>query len=188
MIPGLGIALLTDSDKSLRKNKESKSYKKSVLRYATITIILAANTIYGLFNLYSVGNYNFTTEEKSTAKELFANIEALNIEKEPIIIDSKKSLFLYFDLSFYETSEQPVLFINELSDYEYGSLLPLKESYFGRINDFAKFKKENKSFWYIGEELNEKEDLLDGFEIIEEAKMQLHEKGKHYTLWRLQSK
>ena len=73
-------------------------------------------------------------------------------------------------------------------EYQWGSLLPLKETYFGRIDNFEKFKEENPSFWYVSESLDPKNDVPEGLEIIEEAQLQLHDKGVRYTLWKLQSK
>ena len=59
------------------------------------------------------------------------------------------------------------------------------------INDpyFEKeFKENNPSFWYVGDGLDSLTDTPEGMEIIEEASLQLHEKGVRYTLWKLRSK
>ena len=186
MLPAVGITLLISSDKKLQK-KDAKKRRRTVLRYGILSTILIATNILGLYNLYSTGNLNFSTDVYPTARQLYENIEGLSVEEEAVVVSAKAPLLIY-DLSFYSTNEHPVLFANDEMEYQWGSLLPLKESYFGRVDDFEKFKKENPSFWYVGESLDSEKDVPEGLEIIEEADLQLHEKGTRYTLWKLQSK
>ena len=101
---------------------------------------------------------------------------------------SAKTPLLIYNLSFYSTDKHPVLFFDDEMEYQWGSLTPLKESYFGRIDDSKKFKENTPSFWYVGEDLDSTTDIPEGTEIIEEASLQLHDKGVRYTLWKLQSK
>lgn len=186
MLPAVGIMLLINSDKDLRK-KDAKKQKFACYRYVAMSVVLITTTVFGLINLHFTGNLNFSTGSYPTARQLFENINGLSIEEEAIVVSAKAPLLIY-DLGFYSTNEHPVLFINDEMEYQWGSLLPLKETYFGRIDNFEKFKKENPSFWYISEGLNPETDVPDGLEIIEEAELQLHEKGVRYTLWKLQSK
>ena len=186
MLPAVGITLLISSDKKLQK-KDAKKRRRTVLRYGILSTILIATNILGLYNLYSTGNLIFSTDVYPTARQLYENIEGLSVEEEAVVVSAKAPLLIY-DLSFYSTNEHPVLFANDEMEYQWGSLLPLKESYFGRVDDFEKFKKENPSFWYVGESLDSEKDVPEGLEIIEEADLQLHEKGTRYTLWKLQSK
>jgi hypothetical protein len=186
MLPAVGIILLTSSDKNLQK-KDKKKQKFACYRYIAMSIVLITTTVFGLINLYSNGNLNFSTGAYPTARQLFENIEGLSVEEEAIVVSAKAPLLIY-DLGFYSTDKHPVLFINDEMEYQWGSLLPLKETYFGRIDNFEKFKKENPSFWYVSESLDPKNDVPEGLEIIEEAQLQLHDKGVRYTLWKLQSK
>jgi hypothetical protein len=186
IFPAVGLSIMVRSDKSLKK-KSRKKRSKSALRYAAMIIILTTSTIFGLSNLYKNGNLNFSTGSRPTAKQLYDNIAALSVEEEAIVVSSKAPLLIY-DLGFYSTDEHPVLFINDEMSYEWGSLLPLKESYFGRIDNFDKFKDENPNFWYVSESPDPEKDVPEGFEIIEEADLKLHDKGVRYTVWKLQSK
>lgn len=186
MLPAVGIILLTSSDKNLQK-KGKKKQKFACYRYIAMSIVLITTTVFGLINLYSNGNLIFSTGAYPTARQLFENIEGLSVEEEAIVVSAKAPLLIY-DLGFYSTDKHPVLFINDEMEYQWGSLLPLKETYFGRIDNFEKFKKENPSFWYVSESLDPKKDVPEGLEIIEEAQLQLHDRGVRYTLWKLQSK
>ena len=185
MLPAVGIVLLISSDKSLKK--KSKKRKLALYRYSAMSIVLIATTIFGLVNLYNTGNLIFSTGSYPTAKQLYDNIDGLSVEDEAIVVSSKAPLLIY-DLGFYSTDKHPVLFFDDEMEYQWGSLLPLKESYFGRIDDSKQFKEDNPSFWYVSESLDPETDVPEGMEIIEEADLQLHEKGVRYTLWKLQSK
>ena len=186
MMPAIGLTILIGSDKKLKK-KSSKKQKLALGQYAAMSIILIVTTVFGLFNLYSNGNYNFSTGEYPTAKQLYENIDGLSAENDAIVVSAKTPLLIY-DLSFYSSDKHPVLFFNDEMEYQWGSLLPLKESYFGRIDDSKEFKENNPSFWYVGDGLDSLTDTPEGMEIIEEASLQLHEKGVRYTLWKLRSK
>jgi hypothetical protein len=52
-------------------------------------------------------------------------------------------------MAFYSTKEHPVYFMNETTDYKYGSLYPLRDSYTGRIDNLDSFINKRDSFWYI---------------------------------------
>lgn len=186
MLPAVGIVLLIGSDKKLQ-SKNSKKQRFACYRYVAMSVVLIASTVFGLANLYTTGNLNFSTGSYPTARQLYESIAGLSTEDEVIVVSSKAPLLIY-DLGFYTTDEHPVLFFDDEMEYQWGSLLPLKESYFGRIDDSKKFKEENSSFWYVSESLDPETDVPEGTEIIEEADLQLHEKGVRYTLWKLQSK
>lgn len=185
MLPAVGFAILFYNDKSLRKKNPHKRHK-AIRRYSAMGVILLATSLFGLSNLYRTGNLNPADGVYPTAKQLYESIVDLSAEEEAIVVSGKTPV-LIFDLGFYSTNEHPVLFLNEEMDYKYGSFLPPKESYFGRIDNFDQFKSENPSFWYVGEGLDPDKDVPENFEIIEEASLQFHDKGQRYTLWKLQS-
>ena len=186
LMPTIGLVISMDSDKKLKK-KNPKKRRLALSQYVAISIVLIVTTVFGLFNLYSNGNYIFSTGEYPTTKQLYENIDGLSAGDDAVVVSAKTPLLIY-NLSFYSTDKHPVLFFDDEMEYQWGSLTPLKESYFGRIDDSKKFKENTPSFWYVGEDLDSTTDIPEGTEIIEEASLQLHDKGVRYTLWKLQSK
>ena len=144
VISGVGLVIYA---RDLPKRAAKKQVRRRAVIVAISFVILASTSIFGISSVYETGNYNFSTNIKSSSKELYETIVTLDGGSNRAIIC--ESEWLYYDLSFYSTKEHSVYFMNETVDYKYGSLYPLRDTYFGRIDDLDKFIGNRDSFWYI---------------------------------------
>ncbi len=142
-----GVALVQYFREPFTKRFSKKRTTRRVVSAIAATAILVATSICGLASVYATGNYNFSTGTKSASKELYETIVAFDGGKNSAIIC--ESEWLYYDMSFYSTKEHSVYFMNEKTDYKYGSLYPLRDSAVGRIDDLDKFISKRNEFWYI---------------------------------------
>ena len=153
-------------------------------------LIFAGSSVVGLTAVYTKGNYNMYTNTKSASKELYQTIVDFdNGRNLPII---SESVWLYYDLAAYTSEEHPILFINEKVDYRYGSLEPLRQSYFGRIDDLDKWLEKHDSFWYVGSAPENTEDNSflefprDGWRVTEIMNEQFNEHSDTYQILKLE--
>ena len=79
-------------------------------------------------------------------------------------------------------------FIDEKTDYLYGSLKPLEQSYFGKIDDLDKFLSDRDAVWYVGNE--PEEGNLDfpreGWHVVTSASMQFDERSNRFQILKLE--
>ena len=132
------------------------------------------------------GNYNFVTCNKATAKELYESIVALDGGENLSIISADP--WLYYDLAAYTSYHHDVNFIDETTDYLYGSLKPLEQSYFGKIDDLDKFLGDREAVWYVGTEPEEGylEFPRENWRVVTSASMQFDDRGNRYQILKLE--
>ena len=188
LIAGIGLTMLTNELAAKKRKKESILQKPAVVGSAMM-IILGASSIVGVATVYAKGNYNMYTNVKSASKDLYnAIIDLDNERKLPII---SNSAWLYYDLAAYTSEEHPILFINEQTNYKYGSMEPLKQSYFGRIDNLDKWLEKNDTFWYVGAAPKEDsdEDYLvfprEGWRVAEVSTMKFNEYSDEYQILKI---
>lgn len=145
IISGVGLVLYARSP--LPKRNREKKLRRRVAAVILSAIVLVGTSVCGLVSVYATGNYNFNTHIKSPSKDLYNTIVTLDNDENLAIISASE--WLYFDLAFYTTKEHSVYFMDETTDYRYGSLMPLKASEVGRIGDLDRFLANRKAFWYI---------------------------------------
>ena len=119
----------------------------TALRVFSLVIIVSAS-VWGIYNVYSLGNYNKSTDSKSDVKSLFQAVASASTVGEPIISSTE---WLYYDLAFYGNDEHPVYFIDETTQYQYGSHEPLRQQDYGKILDLDAFLEEYDCIWYLGD-------------------------------------
>ena len=188
-ISGVGMTIYVNdlaAKKERRKNKSKLSwYRQPAIMGAICVIVLITTGIVGVSSVYAKRNYSFENHNINTANELFETIVAVDGgQKLPIVVDS---VWLYYDLSFYETDDYNVFFISEQTDYEFGSLTPLRQSYFGRIDDLDDFLSKNAELWYVGF-LPEEGDLEfpnDDYEVAESMTLNFNKDGGTYQVFHL---
>ena len=136
--------------------------------------------------LNAYGNYNFVTCNKATAKELYESIVALDGGENLSIISADP--WLYYDLAAYTSYHHDVNFIDETTDYLYGSLKPLEQSYFGKIDDLDKFLADREAIWYVGTEPEEGylEFPRENWRVVTSASMQFDDRGNRYQILKLE--
>lgn len=149
-IGGVTIIIATNdllSRKERRKKVKATSQRQSKIVFAVCSVILVLASICGICSAYELGSYNFDTKQSYGANILHKNIvTADNINDTPIIVSSP---WLYYDLSFYDTADRQTFFLAEGQEYDSNLLLPIKDSYFGRIDNLDKFLEKHESVWYV---------------------------------------
>jgi len=169
-----------------KTKKKIAFYRRPAVQIATVAAVLIATSVCGLRSVYMYGNYNFVTCNKSTAKELYESIVALDGGENLSIISADP--WLYYDLAAYTSYHHDVNFIDEKTDYLYGSLKPLEQSYFGKIDDLDKFLSDRDAVWYVGNE--PEEGNLDfpreGWHVVTSASMQFDERSNRFQILKLE--
>lgn len=115
-------------------------------RIAAIALPLGM-MIYGISNVYFLGNYNKNSDTHIMTRELVAEIAAKSQPGEPIIANSP---WIFYEAVYYETKDHSVYFIDKNTPYIYGSVEMLRQSDMHKIKDLAAFLKEHPKVWYIG--------------------------------------
>ena len=190
IIAGVGLGMLTnDLELKAKKNKKKPLLQRPALIGFCIIAVLVGSSAIGIATVYAKGNYNMYTDTKSASKELFnAVVEMDNGNNLPIISNSE---WLYYDLAAYTSEEHPILFIDELVDYRYGSLEPLKQSYFGKIKNLDEWLNTHESFWFVGSAPeNMYSEYLefprDGWRVTEMSNMKFNDHSDTYQILKLE--
>ena len=190
MIAGVGLVMLTNdlAAKAARRKKVHLMQRPAIAGFCIMTVLIGGSVV-GLYAVYAKGNYNMSTDTKSASKDLFDTVlEMDNGKNLPIISNSE---WLYYDMAAYTSEEHPVLFIDELVDYRYGSLEPLKQSYFGKIEHLDEWLEKHDSFWYVGSapeepHVNFIEFPRDGWRVAEVSNAKFNEHSDTYQILKLE--
>ena len=185
-----GVLIVLFSREVLKPKKARKKvrfYQQPILAVCALILLLIGASIYGLGSVYAYGNYDFSTNKKPTAKDLYDNIAVLdNYQGLPVIANTE---WLYYDLSTYSSDELPVFFIDELIDYKYGVQEPLKQSYFGKISNLDKYLGKHSAVWFVGIEPEVGTDLefpRAGWRITTHSNLQFDDRGERYQILKLE--
>lgn len=120
------------------------SYKK--IKYLLV-IILAGFMIFGVSNVYKLGNYSKDSNNSNNTRDI---IDAVKTKSDgsvqPIITATP---WLFYEAVFYTTPENPVYYI-EPSEYKYGSLKMLENNDQSKIKNIIDFTTEYQTIWYVG--------------------------------------
>lgn len=127
-----------------------------VLAYATkvrekvlpvgLTVLVALAMLFGVYNVYHLGNYNKNQHTSNNTRQAIETLTARASDGEPIIAATP---WIYYEAAFYSTKKHPVYFLNETTDYRYGSLNMLKDNDHGKIKSMKEFAEQHKKVWYI---------------------------------------
>jgi len=112
-----------------------------------LVVLVAGVMIFGITNVYQLGNYNKTLHSSNNTRQTIEAITARSTGNEPVITDSP---WLFYEAVFYSTSRHEVYFIDANVDYKYGSLNMLRYNDQHKIKDLAAFKKSHPTLWYMG--------------------------------------
>ena len=144
LLAGVGLVFYA---RDARKKRSQKSARRHTIMLVMAAVCFIATNTIGVVSVFTVGNYNFTTNTKSASRDLYETITTLDGNNNRAIICASE--WLYYDLSFYSTKEHSVYFMDETTEYRYGSLAPLKASAIGRIVNLDAFLAKRNEFWYI---------------------------------------
>jgi mannosyltransferase len=121
-----------------------KDVKRWVLiGLSTIVIILFG---FGIVKQMQIGNFNKTSLQSNNTRQLLEKIRESDHSTEPIIANTP---WIYYEAAIYSTNVSPVFFVNEITNYRYGSLTMLQESDMGKIKNLDAFTAVHTSFWVI---------------------------------------
>jgi len=125
------------------------NYKKQNLMIIFVMVLM----LVGVLNVWQLGNYNKTLNTSNNARHIIETIVNSATDNQPIIADSP---WLFYETTFYSTATHPIYFINEKTEYKYGSLDMLKYNDQHKILDIDSFTNENPIVWYIGHPCEDK--------------------------------
>ncbi len=120
-----------------------KSRKLSLLLAALLVVSFAI----GIDRVYFYGNYNKTNGTSIRTRELIEAIDAKAKPGEPLIATDP---WVFYEAVFYTTKEHPVYFINQTTEYKYGSVDMLKYNDQFKIKDLNTFTTVHPTVWYFG--------------------------------------
>lgn len=139
------------------------------LRALPIAIVVGM-MIFGVTNVYKFGNFNKNTNYHIFTKEVIQQIHEKGQPGQPIIAQTP---WMYYEAVQYATPEFPVYFLNDTTDYEYGSLAMLKDNDRNKIKDLAQFEKNNPVIWFIGQnEFGELGPYRDAWQRLQDIQVQ----------------
>ncbi len=112
-----------------------------------IAILVAGFMIYGVTNVWYLGNYSKTSNASNNTREIIDAIKEKSIANQPIIADSP---WLFYESAFYMTDQYPIYFIDAKTSYSFGSLDMLKYNDQFKIKDINQFTIDHPIVWYVG--------------------------------------
>ena len=127
----------------IAKGVRTKFRKASLL----LALLLVVSFAFGINRVYYYGNYNKNSNTSIRTKELVAEISKKAQPGEPLIATDP---WVFYEAVFYTTKEHPVYFLEQTTDYKYGSLDMLKGSDQFKIKDLNSFVKDYPKVWYFG--------------------------------------
>lgn len=117
-------------------------------------ILVLGMMISGISNVYYYGNYNKNTNVHILTRDVVRAAQDASPAGTPIIAESP---WIFYEAVAYATEDHPVYFIDENTQYIYGSLDMLKDTDLNKITDLDAFEKEHPTIWYLGS--NDSQDI-----------------------------
>jgi len=102
--------------------------------------------IFGITNVYKYGNFNKNTNTHILTRQAVEAAQQASSAGVPIVA---RSPWIFYEAAPYSTDEHPIYFIDEATDYKFGSLDMLKYNDMHKIKDLAAFEKEHPVIWYL---------------------------------------
>lgn len=121
-------------------------------------VAIVGMMIFGITNVYKYGNYNKNTNTHIMTRQIVQKAQEESPAGTPIIA---RSPWIFYEAAAYSTKDHPVYFLDETTDYIYGSLDMLKYNDRNKIKNLAEFAKEHPAIWYLDSTKTEDVDGLD---------------------------
>lgn len=148
---------------------------QKIWRQIVVYGITAALLIGGLSNMYFYGNYNKNSRTGIETGALVKSISGANEEGIPIIAGTP---WVFYEAIFYNSTSNPIYFIDADVDYAFGSLDMLKYSDQHKIKDLDAFTKHHPVVWYVTYVDGELTAPREGWTKLEEKSITNHVDGK----------
>lgn len=123
----------------------SRKWKFGWRALAPLTIV--AMMAIGITNVYYYGNFNKNSNTHILTRQAVRAAQELSEPGVPIVASSP---WLLYEAAPYATKEHPVYFIDENTEYIFGSLEMLRLEDVNKIKDLTAFEKQNPVIWYLG--------------------------------------
>lgn len=120
---------------------------KALFRAIPIVIVVVM-MIFGITKVFYYGNFNKNTMYHIFTKQVVEGIQSKAKPGEPIIAQTP---WVFYEAIPYTTFENPIYYLEESLDGEYGSLTMLADQDRHKIKDLAAFEKEHPVIWYLGQ-------------------------------------
>jgi uncharacterized membrane protein len=114
---------------------------------AVLTMLLVVTFAIGIDRVYFYGNYNKNSSTSIRTKELVAAMTAKAQPGEPFIATD---VWIFYEAAFYTTPEHPIYFLDQMTEYKYGSTDMLQYNDQFKIKDLDAFVKDHPKVWYFG--------------------------------------
>lgn len=114
---------------------------------AGILFVLVAMMSIGINNQSVTGNYNRSSGQSNNTRQLIEAVRAKDSATVPILTTTP---WIFYEASIYDTPESPIYYVNETTQYKYGSLTALAENDMHKIRDLDAFDEQHKDIWVIG--------------------------------------
>ena len=109
-------------------------------------ILIVGMMIFGITNVYKYGNFNKNTNTHILTRQAVKAAGDASPAGTPIVAASP---WVFYEAAPYATEDHPIYFIEENTNYYYGSLDMLKHNDIHKIKNLDEFKKQNPVFWYL---------------------------------------
>lgn len=112
-----------------------------------MTLLILVSFGIGIDRVYYYGNYNKISSTSIRTKELIAAIAEKAKPGEPLIATDP---WIFYEAIFYNRDEHPIYFLDQTTEYIYGSLDMLKDHDQFKIKNLDAFTKQHEVVWYFG--------------------------------------
>lgn len=129
-----------------------------------VALVIVGMLVSGLGNMYYYGNYN---KNSRTGIETETLVRQAMDRAEPGVPIIANTPWVFYEAIFYATDEHPVYFLDETTDYYFGSLDMLKYNDAHKIKDLDAFVKDHPVVWYIGYANEALEAPRDSWRVID---------------------
>lgn len=100
----------------------------------------------GIVNQATLGNYNRSSSQSNNVRQLLEKVRAKAPAGTPIIASTP---WIFYEAAIYTTADSPVYFVNEITQYRFGSLTALAENDTFKIKDVTEFGQQHRDLWVI---------------------------------------
>lgn len=116
------------------------------IQIVTVAIIVCMMII-GICNQSITGNYNKASGQSNNTRQLLEAVRAKAESGTPILTTTP---WIFYEASIYDRPDSPIYYVNETTQYKYGSLTALAENEIHKIRDLDAFDATHKNIWVIG--------------------------------------
>jgi mannosyltransferase len=111
-----------------------------------IGLVVIALFVTGIINQATIGNYNRSSNQSNNVRQLVEAVRAKAPAGTPILASTP---WIFYEAVIYTTPDSPIYFVNETTQYRYGSLTALAEDDTFKIKNVTEFGQRHPDLWVI---------------------------------------